>query len=140
MNLRQVLRSVLASRTELDAGTEQQESLQRGAQPVSGCRLRQRVDVAGVVRAVTFPPAGAAPELIAELYDGTGSIDLIWLGRRDVPGIEPGRRMRVTGRLCAPERGRDRPALYNPGYRLFAGAEAAPPAPHRAPMTARERP
>ncbi|WP_147917325.1 OB-fold nucleic acid binding domain-containing protein [Ruania zhangjianzhongii] len=126
MSLRQVLRSVLASRTELDAGTEQQESLKHGAQPVSGCRVRQRVDVAGLVRSVTFPPAGAAPELIAELYDGTGSIDLVWLGRREIPGIEPGRRMSVTGTLCAPEPGRSRPVVYNPGYRLFAASEAPP--------------
>lgn len=125
MSLRQVLRSVLASRTELDAGTEQRESLKHGAQPVAGCRIRQRVDVAGVVRSVTYAPAGAAPELLAELYDGTGSIDLLWLGRREIPGIEPGRRMSVTGTLCAPEAGRSRPVLYNPAYRLYAAATPA---------------
>ena len=122
MSLRQVLRSVLASRTELDAGTEQRESLKHGAQPVAGCQVRQRVDVAGVVRSVTYAPAGAAPELLAELYDGTGSIDLVWLGRREIPGIEPGRRMSVTGTLCAPEAGRSRPVLYNPAYRLYAAS------------------
>lgn len=122
MSLRQVLRSVLASRTELDAGTEQRESLKHGAQPVAGCQVRQRVDVAGVVRSVTYAPAGAVPELLAELYDGTGSIDLVWLGRREIPGIEPGRRMSVTGTLCAPETGRSRPVLYNPTYRLYAAS------------------
>lgn len=125
MSLRQALRSVLASRTELDAGVEQQEALRHGAQPVSGCRLRQRVDVSGVLRSVTFAPAAAAPELTAELYDGTGTVDLVWLGRRDIPGIEPGRRMSVTGTLCAPEGGGSRPVLYNPAYRLIA-ATAAP--------------
>ena len=122
MSVRQRLHSMLASRTELDAGTEQEESLKHGAQPVSGCRLRERVDVAGVIRSVTFAPAGQAPELSAELYDGTGSVDLVWLGRRDIPGIEPGRRLSVTGTLCAPEPGRSRPVLYNPAYRLFAAA------------------
>ena len=128
MSLRQLVRSLLASQSELDAGTEQQESLKHGAQPVAECRLRERVDVAGVIRSVTFGPAGGPPELIAELYDGTGSIDLLWLGRRDIPGIEPGRRLRVTGTLCAPEGSRARPVLYNPAYRLFA----APGEPGRA--------
>lgn len=132
MSLRQVLRSMFASQTEMDAGTEQQESLKHGAQPVSGCQLRQRVQVAGVIRSVTFAPASAAPELGAELYDGTGSLDLVWLGRREIPGIEPGRRMSVTGTLCAPEPGRSRPVVYNPAYRLFAGD----PAPLQASRTA----
>ena len=122
MSLRQRLRSLLASQSELDAGAEQKESLKHGARPVSACELRERVDVAGVIRSVTFPPTGAAPELTAELYDGSGSIDLVWLGRRDIPGIEPGRRMSVTGTLCAPVPGGARPIVYNPAYRLVADA------------------
>ncbi len=124
MTIRQALRSLLASRTELDAGAEQVEALKQGAQPVAGCGLRQRVQLSGVIRSVTFPPGGSAPELTAELYDGSGSVDLVWLGRREIPGIEPGRRLTVTGTPCRPEPGRERPVLYNPAYRLLTSPRA----------------
>ena len=35
----------------------------------------------------------------AELYDGTGAITVIWLGRRRIGGINPGRSMQVAGRI-----------------------------------------
>ena len=51
----------------------------------------------------------------ADLWDGTGNVTLIWLGRRDIAGIQPGRRMIVHGRI-ATVRG-DR-TIYNPRYEL----------------------
>lgn len=120
MSLRTVLRSVFASRTELEADVEQLAAREHGGQPVARCGLRERVQLSGVVRSVTYPPAEAAPELVAELYDGSGSVDLVWLGRREIPGIEPGRRLSVTGTLSQPEPGRVRPVVYNPAYRLLA--------------------
>jgi len=125
MTIRQALRALLASRTELEAGTEQVEARKQGAQPVAGCALRTRVQLSGVLRSVTYPPAGSAPELTAELYDGTGSVDLVWLGRREIAGIEPGRRLTVTGTLCRPDHGQARPVLYNPAYRLLASIPVA---------------
>ena len=83
------------------------------------------MQLSGVLRSVTFPPGAAAPELTAELYDGTGSVDLVWLGRREIPGIEPGRRLTATGTLCRPEPERVRPVMYNPAYRLLASTTAA---------------
>ena len=62
--------------------------------------IRERSTLSGVLRSVTYSPPTAPPELSAELYDGSGSIDLVWLGRRDIPGIEPGRRLLVTGRVA----------------------------------------
>jgi hypothetical protein len=34
----------------------------------------------------------------AELWDGTGRMRLLFLGRRRIPGITPGRSVVVTGR------------------------------------------
>ena len=52
----------------------------------------------------------------AELYDGTGVISLVWLGRRHIAGIEPGRRLRVTGMVTGDGEGR---SIFNPGYELL---------------------
>ena len=53
----------------------------------------------GTLRTVTLRPRGGVPALEAELYDGSGTIVLVWLGRRRITGIEPGRSIQVIGRL-----------------------------------------
>ncbi|SEE03763.1 OB-fold nucleic acid binding domain-containing protein [Ruania alba] len=119
MSWRERIKHVLASQSELDAGQEQREAERQNTVPVASCRSRERVAISGVVRAVTFPPVKGAPALVAELYDGSGSIDLIWLGRREIPGIEPGCRLRVEGMLCRTSPDHPRPVIYNPSYRIL---------------------
>jgi hypothetical protein len=53
--------------------------------------------------------------LQAELFDGSASIDLVWLGRRRVAGIEPGRTIMARGRVGVHD---GRLAIYNPWYEL----------------------
>jgi hypothetical protein len=55
------------------------------------------------------------PTLEAELYDGSGSVILVWLGRRQIAGIEPGRTLTARGRI-AENQGRG--VIYNPWYEL----------------------
>jgi hypothetical protein len=64
---------------------------------------------------VTFRPRRGVPALEAELYDGTGAVQLVWLGQRRIAGIEPGRRLRAAGFVS--ECG-GRPVVYNPRYEL----------------------
>ena len=58
----------------------------------------------------------------ADLWDGTGNITLIWLGRRDIKGIRPGRRIVVRGRLA---RIKGERTIYNPQYLLQPSAVEA---------------
>lgn len=112
------LRRLFASTDELEADDEIVEAALHGTDLASQCRPREKRTLSGVLRSVTYAPKGARPELVAELYDGSGSIDLVWLGRREIPGIEPGRRLKVTGRV-----GRDdahRLVMYNPAYTLLS--------------------
>ena len=51
----------------------------------------------------------------AELWDGTGNVTLVWLGRREIPGIQPGRRIVVHGRLTSQH---GQPTIFNPAYEL----------------------
>ena len=77
--------------------------------------LGQEVTVFGRLRSVEFCPSDAAASLEAELFDGTEGVTLIWMGRRRIPGIEPGRTMRVRGRLALRE---GRKVLYHPFYEI----------------------
>lgn len=77
---------------------------------------RQPVTVQGAVRTVTLRPRGGVPALEAELYDGSGVLTVIWLGRRQIAGIGPGRSMRVSGRIGASDGIR---TMYNPRYELL---------------------
>lgn len=76
---------------------------------------RDYVDLQGSLRTVTLRPRGGVPALEAELYDGSGVITIIWLGRRRIAGIEPGRSLKVSGRIGVQDGGR---VMYNPRYEL----------------------
>jgi hypothetical protein len=88
---------------------------ERGATPINRCGDRERVTVSGTLRTVTLRPRAGVPALEAELYDGSGTVSLVWLGRRRVPGIEPGRVIVVDGRITYQRGG---PVIYNPRYEL----------------------
>ena len=51
---------------------------------------RDMVQLQGDLRTVTLRPRGGVPALEAELYDGSGALTLVWLGRRRITGIGPG--------------------------------------------------
>ncbi|MGH8859880.1 MAG: OB-fold nucleic acid binding domain-containing protein [Jatrophihabitantaceae bacterium] len=71
--------------------------------------------IGGRVRAVTFTPTENVPVLEAELFDGSAAVLLVWLGRRRIAGIEPGRKLLARGRVGEHD---GRPAIYNPWYQL----------------------
>lgn len=83
---------------------------------IEHARDRTPVRLRGTLRTVTLRPRGGVPALEAELYDGTGVITLIWLGRRRIAGIVPGRSIQVSGRIGLHERVR---IMFNPRYELM---------------------
>ena len=76
---------------------------------------RERITLQGQLRTVTLRPRGGVPALEAELYDGTQVLTLVWLGRRRISGIGPGRQLQVSGRIGVQEGVR---VMYNPRYEL----------------------
>lgn len=89
-----------------------------GATPIARCGDREAVCILGELRTVTFRPRAGVPSVQAELWDGTGSVTVIWLGRREIPGINPGRAVKVRGRITAL---RGQRVIYNPVYELRPG-------------------
>lgn len=119
--LRGKLARLMASQAEVHAEHEQQESAKLGGTPVGQLPLRQRVTVCGTLRSVTLRPRAGVPALVAELFDGTGTVSVIWLGRRQIAGIEPGRRLRIQGLVTEAEGAR---VVFNPRYELVPAARA----------------
>jgi RecJ-like exonuclease len=99
-------RRLTASEAELDA-----EELQRVADVNRG----DLVNVRGRLRTVVYTPRTNLPTLEADLFDGSDVVTLVWLGRRAIPGIEPGRQLTVRGRVAVRD---GRKVIYNPYYEL----------------------
>jgi hypothetical protein len=112
---RRMLRKLTSDVEVLDADDLSEDSENAGAQPAAECACGQEFTVFGRLRSVEFCPQDAEASLEAELFDGTEGVTLIWLGRRRIAGIEPGRTMRVRGRLAVRD---GRKVLYNPFYEL----------------------
>ena len=115
MWLTRVRRALLSDR-EQDALRLREASCQAGATALADVAPRQTVTVQGELRSVTLMPVHQAHWFSAELTDGSGTLNLVWMGRRTVPGIVAGATLTVTGRVG---RGPDgRPVMYNPCYEL----------------------
>lgn len=100
---------------ELDADELSENSAAGGARRAADCRSGEEVVMLGRLRSVELRPSTEAASLEAELFDGTEGVTLVWLGRRKIPGIEPGRTLKVRGRLAERD---GRKVLYNPYYEL----------------------
>jgi amino acid transporter len=93
----------------------------RGTVPIGQAEWRNRVRVAGRVKAVRVQPRAGTSNLECVLADDTGNILLVFQGRRRIPGIQPGARLVVEGMVGDWAR---RQAILNPDYELIAGPEA----------------
>jgi RecG-like helicase len=74
------------------------------------------VDISGTVRSTRIQPKGGVPTLECVIADETGSISIVFLGRRQVAGIEPGTRLVARGMAGSHF---DRLAILNPEYELL---------------------
>jgi len=119
--VRRAVNRLASSAKEHEAAELQKDCVDVGATLISQLPDRERVRVAGTLRTVTLRPRAGVPALVAELYDGSGSISLVWLGRRQIRGIDPGRSIVCFGRVT---RDGEKAVLFNPRYELRpAGAE-----------------
>ncbi|MFF9869117.1 OB-fold nucleic acid binding domain-containing protein [Streptomyces sp. NPDC013953] len=112
---RRMLDRLSSSQGDLESEELQEDAHASGCTPISACGDRQVVTVTGTLRTVTLRPRAGVPALEAELFDGTDPLDVVWLGRRSIVGIEPGRRLIASGRISMSH---GRRVLFNPKYEL----------------------
>ena len=90
--------------------------------PIAELMPRTRTTISGRVRTVRVQPWSGTPSLECTLADETGSITVVWFGRRQLAGVRPGTVMSVTG---MPGRHHGITAVLNPEYEIHS----APPEP-----------
>jgi len=84
-----------------------------GHMSIANVRPRQSCQVVGRIHAVRVQPSHGVPTLECTLVDETGSLLLVFLGRRAITGVKPGVHLVATGVIG---RHRARPAMLNPMY------------------------
>jgi RecG-like helicase len=99
------------------------EEIEAWASNVSGsvrirdASTRSRVKLAGVVRRITVRPLEGNESLEAILYDGTGEVRVVWMGRRSIRGLNLGTRLLVEGLLAQHQSER---RMVNPTFEFAA--------------------
>jgi hypothetical protein len=114
-SLRDRFARMVAPQQAVHAEAERKLATRMGGTPISQLPSRRTATMCGTLRSVTLRPRAGVPALEAELYDGSGAVALVWLGRRQIAGIEPGRRIRVTGLVTDQHEQR---VVFNPRYEL----------------------
>ncbi|MDN5767558.1 MAG: OB-fold nucleic acid binding domain-containing protein [Humibacillus sp.] len=114
--LRRLTERLTRSSDELNSDALKQESNDLGVVHIGDVEPRTLATVCGEVRSVTLRPRDDVPALDVELWDGTDSLHLIWLGRRRIAGIAPGIKVQATGRIT---RQREVTTIFNPAYEII---------------------
>ncbi len=86
-----------------------------GCTAINQVRWRQRVKVRGRIKATRIEPLAGSPSLECTLADGTGSVCIVFFGRRQIPGVTIGATITVDGMVIEH---RGRLAIANPVYEL----------------------
>lgn len=91
-----------------------------GATPIAEVEARKAATVVGEITSVRIvPKVDGSPWLEATVKDGTGALVAMWTGRRRMPGIRTGRRLKLSGR-GAPSDNANRLKILNPEYELLS--------------------
>jgi hypothetical protein len=85
--------------------------------PIDQVRPQEWVEVEGEIRSSTAMALRGCPACRCTIADGTGELDLMFLGRVTMPGLEPGRRCSAEGMAARRD---DRIVIWNPRYWLAA--------------------
>ena len=113
------------TRTQAQVEAEELQEQLRGSDDaaltaIDCCTPGQTVTVRGMVRSVTLRPKSHAPALEIDLYDGSGSISVVWLGRRRIPGVKAGLELRLEGMVTVRD---GLPTMFNPRYEILSRQE-----------------
>ena len=113
--VRRMVRRFTTDVSDLDAADLSAEAERAGCNRACDCTTGEAITVRGRLRSVEICPRDSVATLEAELFDGTDGVTLVWMGRRRIPGIEPGRTLRASGRVAVRD---GRKVIYNPYYEL----------------------
>ena len=87
-----------------------------GVTPIGALGAPGKARVEGRVRSVEIRPVEQNCVFEATISDSTGALTAMFYGRTHIPGVEPGARLRLDGKVSMREGG---PAMINPAYQLL---------------------
>lgn len=90
------------------------------AKPIGGLQEREFAEIAGRVRSMTINHESGSQELRCVIADNSGSVTLVFQGRANVPGIERGTRLLVSGTITSLRR---EAVMLNPQYQIVAAPQ-----------------
>jgi RecG-like helicase len=122
MGLRSWIDSVTKSSADIDAAELRVESELFGADAIAELLSGQVTTLTGKVQSLVFRPETSVPVLEAELFDGSGTVVVKFMGRRRIQGINPGTNIAVTGRIVRCD---GVMTMFNPEYKLLPRTEVA---------------
>ncbi|MGB5951915.1 MAG: OB-fold nucleic acid binding domain-containing protein [Ornithinimicrobium sp.] len=118
MSLATWMNSLIRSEADVEADEIAAECARPGCVTICTVEPGSHVTITGTVHSIAVPPQSQNPQVRVDLYDGSGIIELVWLGRRAIRGVETGAYLTVSGRVArGPSAGRL--CIYNPAYDLL---------------------
>jgi hypothetical protein len=114
--LKKVVRRLTTPVEELDRQKLREYCDLLGVTPTTEIKPRSNVRIGGEVRSVRIVPRAGAPALEVTITDGIGNATAVFLGRRKIAGMTPGRHLVIEG--VAGKQG-NRYLVYNPFYTLL---------------------
>ncbi len=104
------------------------EEVPEGVIPIADVAYRHRARVAGRIKSQRVQPWAGVATLECVIVDGSGGLNLVFLGRKHVAGLSPGVRLVAEGTIG--DHG-GKLAILNPLYRILPEPDhEAPPAHH----------
>ncbi len=92
-----------------------------GVNPIGSLTKPSKAVVEGRVHAVEIRPVERNTVLACDIEDSTGQLTAMFYGRSNIPGLRPGIKVRLRGRVGLSD---GKPIMINPAYELLApGAE-----------------
>lgn len=96
---------------------------------ISELPRRGRVSCTGFIESVTYPPASERAQfsaiVVEHISHGAAAaapprLRVVWLGRRRMPGLEPGAKLRFEGMVTVRD---GMPTMFNPRYEILTRQE-----------------
>jgi hypothetical protein len=91
-----------------------------GVTSIAALEKARKATIEGRVSSVEIRPVENSCVFEATIADSTGSLTAMFYGRTHIPGLEPGVRLRLDGKVSSRSGG---PAMINPAYQLLAKDE-----------------
>lgn len=105
-----------SSVADLDKARLQDRYLGLDITSICDVKLREPARFGGEVQGLRVVPRAGSPSLEITVTDGSGRAVAIFLGRKSLPGLEPGRGVVLEG---VPRKEGNRTVMLNPVYTLL---------------------